>query len=179
MRERALIYARTAARGKTQLQVQKCRAFCEEHGLEVVRVREDHGAAVPQELADAEITESPDFDVIVAEDFRRIDRRMSHAFWRLLWKAGDRGIRVLTVDGKDLTTDEWRLRTLQWSNPDRDERERELAELRELRREGKRRIVLELTEDDYAALERKLLADPEMVGPLAQLYVGEQDPEAS
>ncbi|WP_409238421.1 recombinase family protein [Streptomyces sp. PA5.6] len=125
MPDKALIYARSATGRNLARQEDKCRRWCDENGIEVVRVRCETGSMTALELAHNELDGEVDFNILIAEDSARYDRHGDRLI-SLLDQATERAVRVFTIDGTELTSPEgrWKFRML----TERDAYEKRIAE---------------------------------------------------
>ncbi|GHB51846.1 hypothetical protein GCM10010331_44230 [Streptomyces xanthochromogenes] len=154
---KALIYTRSATGTGLEFQEAACRAFAERQGYEVVDVRQGAGSSdvVEQALADVENRVS---HVLISEKSETYSRNSTRVL-SLISQATDRGIRVFTADGTELTGAEGKLRlglmaALAEYESNLAEEERKATQL-----SGYTQISVTLDQAEIAALEERLKGD--------------------
>ncbi|MFJ2115333.1 recombinase family protein [Streptomyces sp. NPDC087850] len=165
---KALIYTRSATGAGLEAQEAACRAYCEQKGYEVVQVRRETGISDVVDRALKDIESGSQFDILLSEDLT-IYSRSAPRVLSLVNQASERGIRVFTADGTELTSAEekWKISMMATLTSLEESR---IAERHEAMREhGYAEVIVELTDSEIDSLERKLKDDPDTAAVWAKL----------
>lgn len=160
MKDKALIYARSATGAGLAVQEAACRAFAEQKGFEILDVRSEAGSADVVDQALNDINSGGEFDILISENMSTYGRNNPRLL-SLVNQASERGIRVFTADGTELTSaaNKWQLSMMTAMNAFEENR---IAEEREaMRKHGYTQVTLELIDGEIKVLEDKLADDPE------------------
>ncbi len=160
MSNRALIYTRSATGAGLEFQEAACRAFAEQKGFTVLDVRREAGSTDVIDRALHDIHGGAEFDILISEEMTTYSRNNPRLL-SLVNQASERGIRVFTADGTELTSPAAKFQVSMMSILGEFEVNRIAEERAAMRRHGYAQITVELTEDEIKAVEHKLKDDPD------------------
>ncbi|MFI2616601.1 recombinase family protein [Streptomyces sp. NPDC018584] len=159
MSDKALIYTRYATGAGLEVQEAACREFAEQKGFEVLDVRNVAGSTDVVDRALSDINGGAEFDILISEELT-IFSRNNPRLLSLVQQAAERGIRVFTADGTELTSaaNSWQISMMTAINALEEARSAEEREA--MRSRGYTQVTVELSDGEVDALEDKLKNDP-------------------